>query len=132
MSLIKTIKFDVLGDERGSLIALEQFKNIPFEIKRTYYIFGTKQGVVRGFHAHKALQQVAVCVSGSCRIMMDDGRNKEYVMLDRPDIGLLIDVMQWHEMDQFSDDCVLLVLANDLYDEADYIRSYEQFLEFTK
>ena len=128
MSLIKLIEFNRLGDERGGLISLEQFQNIPFEIKRVYYIFDTKQGVARGFHAHKDLQQVAICVKGSCRFLMDDGHNKAEIVLDKLNQGILIDVMQWHEMHDFSDDCVLLVLASNYYDEADYIRNYDDFL----
>lgn len=127
MNLIKLIDFPVLGDARGSLVALESNNQIPFDIKRVYYIYGTEQGVARGFHAHKALKQVAICISGSCCFMMDDGLNKEEVVLNSPSQGLLIDVMQWHEMYDFSDDCVLMVLANQRYDESDYIRDYEEF-----
>lgn len=128
MSLIKTIEFDLLGDDRGSLISLEENKNIPFDIKRVYYIFGTEQGVARGFHAHKELVQVAICIKGSCSFLMDDGNKKETVILDSPTIGLVIDVMQWHEMHDFSEDCVLMVLASDYYDESDYIRDYDEFV----
>lgn len=128
MSLIKLIEFNQLGDVRGGLVSLEQNKNIPFNIKRVYYIFDTKEGVARGFHAHKDLQQVAVCVKGSCRFLMDDGHNKAEIILDNPNKGILIDVMQWHEMHDFSDDCVLMVLASNYYDEADYIRNYDDFL----
>lgn len=128
MSLISLLTFNELGDERGGLISLEQNKNIPFEIKRVYYIFGTQQDVARGFHAHKELQQVAICLKGSCCFLMDDGRNKAEVILDKSNMGILIDVMQWHEMYDFSDDCLLLVLASDYYDEADYIRNYNDFL----
>ncbi|RUT67232.1 dTDP-6-deoxy-3,4-keto-hexulose isomerase [Morganella morganii] len=127
MSLINLIEFKTLGDERGSLISLEQNKNIPFEIKRIYYIFGTKENVSRGFHAHKKLKQLAVCVRGSCRFVMDNGTQKEEIILDSPDKGLVIDTMQWHEMHDFSEDCIIIVLANDYYDESDYIRNYENF-----
>ena len=127
MSLIHWIDFPKIGDDRGNLVALEGNKNIPFSIKRVYYLFDLQSDIPRGFHAHKELIQVAVCVKGRCDILMDDGKSKEIVTLDSPDKGLLIDVMQWHEMRNFSDDCVLLVLASDVYDEADYIRSYEQF-----
>ncbi|MEG3222114.1 FdtA/QdtA family cupin domain-containing protein [Vibrio gigantis] len=127
MSLIHWIDFPKIGDDRGNLVALEGNKNIPFSIKRVYYLFDLQSDIPRGFHAHKELVQVAVCVKGHCDILMDDGKNKETVTLDSPDKGLLIDVMQWHEMRNFSEDCVLLVLASNIYDEADYIRSYEQF-----
>ncbi|MCU6239248.1 MULTISPECIES: FdtA/QdtA family cupin domain-containing protein [Morganella] len=130
MSLINLIEFKTLGDDRGSLISLEQNKNIPFEIKRIYYIFGTKENVSRGFHAHKKLRQLAVCVRGSCRFVMDNGTQKEEIILDSPDKGLVIDTMQWHEMHDFSEDCIIIVLANDYYDESDYIRNYENFRSF--
>ncbi len=132
MSLIKTISFKSLGDDRGSLVALEENNNVPFEIKRLYYIFNTKQGVARGFHAHKQLKQLAVCVSGGCRIILDNGKQKEEIVLDNPETGLIIEDLIWHEMHDFSADCVLLVLANDFYDEADYIRDYDEFLNVVK
>ena len=128
MSLVQIIDFPSLGDHRGALVAIEERKNIPFEIKRAYYIFATKQGVSRGFHAHKHLQQVAVCVAGSCRMVLDDGKHREYVWLDSPTKGILIEDMVWHEMHDFSEDCVMLVLASEYYDESDYIRDYERFL----
>ncbi|MDE1357276.1 FdtA/QdtA family cupin domain-containing protein [Vibrio aestuarianus] len=127
MSLINIIDFKSLGDERGSLIALEGNKDIPFDIKRVYYILGTQAGVARGFHAHKELQQVAVCITGQCKFIMDDGRDKQEIIMSSPTQGIIIDKMQWHEMHEFSDDCVLLVLASDYYDEADYIRDYKDF-----
>lgn len=132
MSLVQWIPFPVLGDERGSLVALEAEKNIPFAIKRVYYIFGTQPDVARGFHAHKALKQVTVCVSGKCRMLLDDGKNKESVWLDSPSEGILINDLVWREMHDFSEDCVLLVLASEHYDETDYIRDYNDFLEAIK
>ena len=128
MSLIKTINFKPLGDERGSLIALESNKSVPFDIKRVYYIFGTKEGVSRGFHAHRNLKQVAVCVTGSCRFVLDNGKQREEVVLDKSTIGLLIDDLTWREMYDFSPDCVLMVLASEYYDELDYIRDYDKFI----
>ncbi|KHN59331.1 sugar 3,4-ketoisomerase [Aeromonas hydrophila] len=128
MSLIELIDFPVLGDNRGKLVAIEGNRHIPFEIKRVYYIYGSSSDVARGFHAHKELRQVAVCLSGQCRIVMDDGSKKEDVILDNPSQALLIDKMQWHEMYDFSSDCVLMVLASDIYDESDYIREYENFI----
>jgi len=128
MSLIKLIEFPPLGDDRGSLVALEGRKSIPFDIKRVYYIFGTQQGVARGFHAHKQLKQVAVCVTGKCRMVLDNGEQKESVWLDSATKGVLIEDMTWREMHEFSADCVLLVLASEHYDESDYIRNYDDFL----
>ena len=128
MSLIKLIDFPSLGDERGSLVVVEGNKLVPFDIKRVYYIFGTEQGVSRGFHAHKELKQVAVCVTGRCRMLLDNGVKKENVWLDSASKGVLIEEMIWHEMHEFSNDCVLLVLASGHYDESDYIRKYDEFL----
>ena len=127
MSLIKFIDFPALGDERGSLVALEAEKTVPFPIKRVYYIFGTNAGVSRGFHAHKKLQQVALCITGKCRMILDDGRQRNEVWLDSPNKGLIIEDLVWREMHDFSEDCVLLVLASENYDEADYIRDYDEF-----
>ncbi len=127
MSIIKPISFPPLGDDRGSLVALETHKTVPFDVKRVYYIFGTKSGVSRGFHAHRALQQVAVCVTGKCRMVLDDGHQREEVWLDSPTKGLLIGDLVWREMHDFSPDCVLLVLASEFYNESDYIRSYDEF-----
>lgn len=126
---IELLPFQKHGDERGMLVALEQIKNVPFEIKRVYYMFGTKDNVRRGFHAHKELRQLAIAVRGSCYFHLDDGVDKEEVLLNDPAQGLLIEPAIWHEMYNYSDDCVLLVLASDVYDESDYIRNYEAFQE---
>ncbi|MCU6345516.1 sugar 3,4-ketoisomerase [Enterobacter quasiroggenkampii] len=115
------------GDDRGSLVALEEENNIPFSIKRVYYIFDTKEGVRRGFHAHKKLKQVAIAVKGSCRFLLDDGTERIEVVLDNPAQGLLIESCIWREMYDFSSDCVLMVLADSHYDEKDYIRDYDAF-----
>jgi dTDP-4-dehydrorhamnose 3,5-epimerase-like enzyme len=131
MSLIKIINFPSIGDNRGSLVAMETKDKIPFNIKRVYFIFDTQKNVSRGFHAHKDLQQVAVCVTGKCRMILDDGEKNEEVWLDSPNKGIFIDKYIWREMHDFSDDCVLLVLANENYSESDYIRSYDEFLKIT-
>lgn len=128
MSLLQFVEFPPLGDDRGSLVALEAVKTVPFDIKRVYYIFGTKEGVSRGFHAHKNLKQVAICVTGSCRMVLDNGQERKEVLLDSPTLGLLVEDLVWREMHDFSPDCVLLVLASEHYDEADYIRDYQEFL----
>lgn len=124
---IKFIKFDVKGDERGSLIALEEYKNIPFQIKRVYFIFDTKSDVSRGYHAHKNLKQVLIPVKGSCKILLENYEETEEVLLSDQRCGLYIDALIWRVMYEFSDDCVLLVLASDYYNENDYIRNYDQF-----
>ncbi|MEA2047511.1 MAG: FdtA/QdtA family cupin domain-containing protein [Campylobacterota bacterium] len=125
----KLVNFKTLGDDRGSLIALEENYNIPFDIKRVYYIFDTKEGVRRGYHAHIDLKQMAICVKGSCVFVLDNGINKEEIKIDSPNQGLLIEGLIWREMYDFSPDCVLLVLASEYYDESDYIRDYDRFLE---
>ena len=130
MSLFQWVSFPALGDDRGSLVVLEAHKDVPFDIKRGYYLFGTKIDVARGFHAHKELKQLAVCVTGKCRMILDNGVTREESWLDSPTKGLRIDDMIWHEMHDFSEDCVLLVLASEHYDEADYIRSYDDFLGY--
>ena len=126
---INSIPLQKHGDDRGSLVALEEENNIPFSIKRVYYIFDTKEGVRRGFHAHKKLKQVAIAVKGSCRFLLDDGTERIEVVLDNPAQGLLIDSCIWREMYDFSSDCVLMVLADCHYDENDYIRDYDDFLK---
>ncbi|MEY8765810.1 MULTISPECIES: sugar 3,4-ketoisomerase [Francisella] len=130
--MVDILSLAVIGDDRGSLVSLEQNKNIPFDIKRVYYIYGTKENVRRGFHAHKNLSQVLICVSGSCKILVDDGKTKKDVLLEFPEKGLLIKGLIWREMFDFSPDCVLMVLASDYYDESDYIRSYGDFMEMVK
>lgn len=128
----RLIDFTVRGDKRGSLVALESGSNtIPFNVKRVYYIYGTQAGVTRGQHAHYALKQVLTCVSGSCDILLDDGTERKTIRLDNPAKGLLIDGFIWREMSHFSPDCVLLVLASEHYDEADYVRDYQRFLTET-
>ena len=129
---IKLIPLQPHGDDRGALIALEQDKNIPFQVKRVYYIFNTKKGVTRGFHAHKNLKQVAIVVKGSCRFLLDDGKEKVSLLLDNAAQGLLIESCIWREMSDFSEDCVLMVFADNFYDESDYIRDYDEFLETVK
>jgi dTDP-4-dehydrorhamnose 3,5-epimerase-like enzyme len=119
----------VCGDERGLLAVMEQGKQVPFDIKRVYFLYGTEQNVRRGFHAHRQLRQFAVCAAGSCTMLLDDGKQKQEIRMDSPGQGLMIEPMVWHEMFDFSPDCVLLVLASDIYDESDYIRDYPEFLE---
>ncbi len=124
----RLVTLPLLGDDRGSLCVIEGQRDTDFPIARVYYIFGTQAGVARGFHAHRALQQLAVCVSGSCTMTLDDGRDRRSFVLDRPDMGVTIGPMIWREMHDFSDDAVLMVLADKQYDEADYIRNYDEFL----
>ena len=126
---VRELSFLFHGDERGKLIALEAMsEQVPFEVKRMYFIYDTTPGTVRGRHAHKTLRQVLICVSGACTIEceMPDGTKTEH-RLDWPDKGLLIEGMVWRNMKDFSKDAVLLVLASEHYDESDYIRDYDEF-----
>lgn len=129
---IKKISYPLHGDGRGNLVAVEATKDVPFEIKRIYYITDVPGEIRRGYHAHKELKQVLICVNGSCTIFLDDGREKADVVLDSPNIGLVIDHPMWREMYDFSEGAVLLVLASDYYTEDDYMRSYDEFLAYIK
>ncbi len=129
MQVIK-YAFQQHGDDRGQLVALEEHKDIPFEIKRVYYMYDTTEGVRRGFHAHKSLEQILICIHGSCKILMDNGVEKKIVPLEKPYEGLYISNNIWREMYDFSEDAVLMVLASDFYTEDDYIRDYDEFLKF--
>ena len=124
--------FKIHGDSRGQLVAIEQLRDVPFEIKRVYYMYDTTQGVRRGFHAHKSLQQVLICVNGQCTILLDDGNKKSLVTLNNSTQGLFVDKLIWHEMYDFSDGAILMSLASDYDDESDYIRDYNEFLAYMK
>ena len=128
----RLVPLAVRGDARGSLVAIEGMSDIPFAIARVYYVYATVTGVTRGLHAHRALNQLAVAVSGSCTMLLDDGAQRMTVRLDDPAVGLTLPPMVWHEMSDFSADCVLMVLADAAYDEADYIRDYGEFLALAK
>jgi dTDP-4-dehydrorhamnose 3,5-epimerase len=114
-------------DARGALVSIESSVDVPFDIRRVYYLLG-RPGSSRGFHAHKTLRQLMVCVAGSCRVVLDDGRSRSDYVLERPDQALLVEAMMWREMHDFAEGTVLLVLASAHYDEADYIRDYDEFL----
>lgn len=131
MQVIKYM-FQPHGDSRGQLIALEEFKDIPFRVKRIYYMYDTEQGVIRGKHAHKSLEQILVCIHGSCKVRLDNGEEKKIVHLEKPYEGLYIANNIWREMYDFSKDAVLMVMASELYDANDYIRDYEKFLEMVE
>ncbi len=127
---IKMFNFQRHGDDRGMLVAIEEMKDIPFEIKRVYYMYDTIEGVRRGFHAHKCLQQILIPIHGTCKIHLDDGTETAEVVLDKPFEGLYISNDIWREMYDFSPDAVLMVLASEFYDERDYIRDYDKFLQY--
>ncbi|MBO7644944.1 MAG: FdtA/QdtA family cupin domain-containing protein [Alphaproteobacteria bacterium] len=123
----KILQFDIMGDERGWLCVANGAKQIPFDIKRVYWIYGTEPGVARGKHAHHKLSQVLVCVSGSVDIYCEWGDKSETFTLSNANTGLLLNGLCWHEMRNFSPDAVLLVMASDYYDESDYVRDYNEF-----
>lgn len=125
----KLIDMDIHGDNRGKLIAIEGTKNIPFDIKRVYYIYDTIPEEARGFHAHKTLEQLIVAIDGACQFVLDDGKTREKVWLNSPNKALYIGKNMWREMKHFSYGCKLMVLASEYYDEKEYIRSYDEFLK---
>lgn len=127
MKEVYRIDVPSFGDHRGTLCAFEAEQDIPFAIKRVYCIYHTEQDVSRGFHAHKSLKQVVLCVAGSCRFLVDNGTIKENFLLDSPDKGLAIEGLVWREMHDFSPDCVLIVFASEHFNESDYIRNYDEF-----
>jgi dTDP-4-dehydrorhamnose 3,5-epimerase-like enzyme len=127
--LAKEVDFQEFGDDRGHLVVMEGATSIPFEIKRIYYIYDTKKGISRGFHAHHKLKQVLVAVRGSCEMHLDNGTEKEVIVLKEPSKAIVIDTFIWREMHNFSENCVLLCLASGHYDEDDYIRCYDEFLQ---
>lgn len=130
----RIIKLPTIKDEKdGCLSIAEGLRNIPFEIKRIYYIYNlNKESFIRGEHAHKKLQQVLFCINGSCFVDLDDGTNKKTPLLYAPNVGIYMGPLVWHKVGAFSKGCILLVLASDFYDESDYIRSYPEFLEYIK
>jgi len=123
----------VVDEKDGVLSIAEGSKEVPFEIARVYYIYGLSYPKAqRGLHAHKELEQVILCINGSFKLMLDDGENRQYLYLTDPNHGIYLGPKIWHTMFEFSSDCIILVLASDRYDEADYIRGYDQFIDYTK
>lgn len=127
--ITKLEEFKVLGDHRGQLVALEANRQIPFDVKRVFYIYGTQEGIPRGNHSHYKTKQFLIAVNGSCKVTLDNGKEKETFDLDKPNMGLFQDALIWGSMHDFSNDCVLMVLANEYYDASDYITDYNKFLE---
>lgn len=133
MSVDKTGKIanlHTITDKRGSLSVVEEFKEVPFKIKRCFWMYGVPEGYGRGGHAHKTLKQFVIAVSGSFRVTLDDSNVKESFFLDSPGKGLLIDACVWAELENFSPDAVCLVLASDIFVEADYLGTYREFLDY--
>ena len=128
----RLMQMKVFGDERGKLVSIESNKNIPFEIKRVYYIFDTLPEQQRGCHAHKTLEQIIIAVDGACQFILDDGKTREKIWLNRPDIGLYIGKNIWREMCHFSYGCKLMIIASEYFNEKEYIRNYNEFLSEIK
>ncbi len=120
------------ANDTGALTFIEAQRDIPFDIKRVYYIYNVEHCARRGFHAHRSLKQYLICVSGSCNVELDDGNARCVVNLNDPNTGLYVAPGIWHEMFDFSANAVLLVLASGYYDEADYIRDYGAFKAFVE
>lgn len=127
MKKYKMLSFLQLGDDRGHLVVVEGMKDIPFEIKRIFYIYGTKSDVVRGQHANRNSEFVLINLAGSCKIKVDDGKNIETIILDKAHEGIYLDKMVWKDMYDFSKDSILLVLSNYSYDSQEYVRDYNEF-----
>ncbi len=130
MSLGKIIELPRITDPRGNLTVAEANKNIPFDIKRVYWLYDVPGGECRGGHAHKHLQQILIAVSGSFHVTLDNGKEKQTFLLNHPYQGLLIDTKTWRTLDDFSSGAVCVVLASDFYDENDYIYDYNGFLQY--
>ena len=123
----KILEFGDLGDERGKLVVVEGSKDIPFDIQRVFYIYGSDNQVVRGQHANRKSEFVLINVSGTSKVRVDNGFEEEIIELNRPIMGLYLPTMLWKDMYDFSEDSVLLVLANTHYDGTEYIRDYEEY-----
>ncbi|RUP14657.1 MAG: WxcM-like domain-containing protein [Methylobacterium sp.] len=122
------IEFRHIIDPRGALTPIEAERDVPFPIRRVYFIYDVCHGAVRAGHSHKALQQILIAVSGSFTVHLDDGRTRQSFLLSRPNIGLYVPRMFWRDIDNFSGGAVCLALASDHYEESDYYRDYEAFL----
>jgi len=123
------IKFNQLGDDRGHLVVVEGMKDIPFDIKRVFYIYGSDKDVIRGQHANRKTEFVLINVAGKSKVMVDYGTEKVEYNLDEPHMGVYLPKMVWKDMYDFSEDSVLLCLASEPYDGAEYIRNYDEFIE---
>ncbi len=129
----KIIEFGEYGDERGNLVVAEgSGRDIPFEIKRVFYMYGSDDSVIRGQHANRKTEFVLINVSGTSRVKVDNGFETDIIELNKPRMGLYIPTMMWKDMYDFSEDSVLLVLASEHYDGSEYIRDYEEFIREMK
>ncbi|MEY8523065.1 WxcM-like domain-containing protein [bacterium 1XD8-76] len=129
---IKLLEWKDLGDERGNLVVVEGNMDIPFEIKRIFYIYGSDDTVVRGQHANRISEFVMINVCGTSRVKVDNGAESRIIELNRPRMGLYLKNNVWKDMYDFSPDSILLVLASEHYDEKEYIRDYREYLKYMK
>lgn len=129
LDICRMIELPRINDPRGNLTFIEGGRNVPFEIKRIYYLYDVPGGASRAGHGHRKLEQLIVAMSGSFDVTLDDGTNTERFHLNRSYNGLYVPPMMWREIDNFSSGSVCMVLASDFYDEADYFRRHEDFLE---
>ena len=118
------------SDRKGNLSVVENGVTLPFDVKRVYYLYDVPGGESRGAHAHRELEQLIVAASGSFKVTLDDGKNKRSFILNRPYQGLYVKPGLWRDLEDFSSGAVCMVLASELYDAADYIRDYQEFLEY--
>jgi hypothetical protein len=124
----RVIEFPKITDHRGNLTFIEEGRHVPFDVKRVFYIYDIPSGEDRGAHAHKTLHQVLICLSGGLEVHLDDGVARQMVHLNRPWLGLYIPPMVWASEGNFDSGTVYLVLTSDYYNEADYVRDYDEFL----
>lgn len=129
MNKVKMLEFSQHGDDRGHLVVAEGMKDIPFDIKRVFYIYGSDKDVVRGKHANRKTEFVLINVAGTSKVKVKDGEGNEAIFyLNRPHMGIYLPTMVWKDMYDFSEDSVLLVLASEHYDDSEYIRDYNEFV----
>jgi len=128
VSECRIIELPKITDPRGNLTFIEQNRHVPFEIKRVYYLYDVPGGGERGGHAHRALHEFLIAMSGSFDVILDDGSERTRIQLNRSYYGLHIRPFIWRELENFSSGSVCMVLASDFYDESDYFRDYDQFL----
>lgn len=126
------IELPIINDHRGNLTFIEENRHVPFEIKRAYYLYDVPGGAERGGHAHKELEQLIIAISGSFDVILDDGHERKRFHMNRSYYGLYVSQMIWREMDNFSSGSVCMVLASTFYDESDYYRDYDTFLQDVK
>ncbi len=126
---VRLLNFKEKGDERGQLVIVEGMKDIPFEIKRVFYMYGSEKGIIRGQHANKKSKFVLINISGNSKVKVDDGIRTKVYSLDRPYMGLYLPELVWKDMYDFSENSILLVLSSEYYDSNEYIKSYDEFLK---